>query len=83
MRCIECECVRREAVVRGRVIYRCMNPEGRLVDPVSGAPAGSTVGFAVDRPVPEGADPWKMEIGAPAWCPRRRGVGEGSKPSSR
>lgn len=72
MRCIECGHVRREAAVRGRVIYRCFNLEGRLTDPESGKPAGSTVGFAVDRPIPEGADPWKMEIGAPAWCPRRQ-----------
>lgn len=70
LRCVECEYVRRKEAVRGRVIYRCMNPEGRLTDPESGKPTASTYGFVVDRPVPEGADPWKMEIGPPAWCPR-------------
>lgn len=70
MTCVDCQWVSREPPVRGMVMYRCRNPEGRLHDPRSGRSTASTYGRVVDRPIREDWDPWKANIGVPAWCPR-------------
>ncbi len=82
MSCAVCPWVEREPAARGRVFYRCRNPEGRL-----GADGSSTFGRVVDRPIGAGADPLKAGIKVPAWCPRRSGriataPGEGGLDSS-
>ncbi len=74
--CARCRLARRGEAIRGRVTYRCFDPEGRLTDPSTGQPGRPTTGRVVASPMPrEVAE--RLGIEAPAWCPRRRGE-EGS-----
>lgn len=73
MTCIECLWVGHDPPCRGKVLYRCFNPDGRLGDPRSGKPLASTYGRVVDRPINEDWNPYAAMVGVPAWCPRLRG----------
>ena len=69
--CIKCHWATPEAAVRGKIFYRCRNPEGRLLDPMTGEPGTRTYGRVVDRPLNDGADHLAANVVPPEWCPMR------------